>query len=142
MSTGGNATFITNAGGIVDISGLGTFPDTGAPSTSVSGMTAGSIAGAGNYFLGSKTLTVGSNNLSTEVSGTIADGGSSGGTGGSLVKTGSGALTLSGVNTYTGPTTVNAGALIVNGSIASSSLTTVNSGASLNRQRHRGLDRH
>jgi autotransporter-associated beta strand protein len=42
-----------------------------------------------------------------------------------------GILTLSGVNTYTGTTTVNAGALIVNGSIASSSLTTVNSGAAL-----------
>ena len=131
QSTGGNAAFITNAGGIVDISGLGTFPDGGGPA-SVPGMTAGSIEGAGNYFLGSKTLTVGSNNLSTEVSGTIADGGSSGGTGGSLVKVGTGTLTLSGVNTYTGTTTVNTGALIVNGSIASSSLTTVNSGAALN----------
>ena len=38
-------------------------------------MTAGSIAGAGTYFLGSKQLTVGSNNLSTTVSGTIQDGG-------------------------------------------------------------------
>ena len=94
-------------------------------------MTAGSIEGAGSYFLGSKTLTVGSNNLSTEVSGTIADGGSSGGTGGSLVKVGSGTLTLSGVNTYTGSTIVSTGELIVNGSIASSSLTTVNSGAVL-----------
>src|SRR5262249_35726329 len=54
-------------------------------------------------------------------------------TGGSLVKVGTGTLTLSdtSINTYTGPTTVNAGALIVNGSIASSSLTTVNSGALL-----------
>src|SRR5262249_9034218 len=81
--------------------------------------------------LGSNALAVGGNNLSTEVSGTIADGGASGGTGGSLVKVGNGILLLSGVNTYTGTTTVNSGALIVNGSIASSSLTTVNSGAVL-----------
>jgi autotransporter-associated beta strand protein len=51
--------------------------------------------------------------------------------GGSLVKTGSGTLTLSGLNAYTGPTTVNAGSLIVDGSIAASSLTTVNNGATL-----------
>ena len=45
------------------------------------GMTAGSIEGTGAYFLGSKVLTVGLNNLSTEVSGPIADGGEGGGVG-------------------------------------------------------------
>src|SRR6202042_3382414 len=107
-SPGGNATFITNAGGIVDVSGLGTFPDGGGGLPSVP-MTAGSIAGAGTYFLGSKQLTVGSNNLSTTVSGIIEDGGSSGGAGGSLVKVGTGTLTLTGVNPYTGGTTVSGG---------------------------------
>jgi autotransporter-associated beta strand protein len=110
-ATGGNARFITNAGGVLDISGLST-----------GGMTAGSIEGAGTFQLGSNQLTVGSNNLSTTVSGVITGAGS-------LIKTGTGILTLSGTNTYTGTTTVNAGALIVDGSIASSSLTTVNSGA-------------
>ncbi|MBV9235465.1 MAG: hypothetical protein JOZ94_06500, partial [Xanthobacteraceae bacterium] len=92
-SSGGNARFITNAGGNFDISAL-----------SGGGTTAGSIEGAGNYFLGSKTLTVGSNNLSTEVSGVIRDGSFFGGTaaGGSLVKVGSATLTLSGINAYTG----------------------------------------
>jgi len=114
-ATGGNARLIANAGGVFDISSLST-----------GGMTAGSIEGGGTFQLGSKQLTVGSNNLSTTVSGVITDTG-----GGSLVKTGTGILALSGTNTYTGTTTVDAGALIVNGSIASSSLTTVNSGAGL-----------
>src|SRR5262245_2293199 len=105
FGTGGNAAFTTQAGGVFDMSGV------------FFGMTAGSIAGAGTYLLGSKPLVVGGNDLSTEVSGTIADGGSSGGSGGSLVKVGAGVLTLSGTNTYSGATIVNAGALVVNGSI-------------------------
>jgi autotransporter-associated beta strand protein len=113
-STGGSARLIANAGGNLDISGLST-----------GGMTAGSIEGAGIFNLGVKQLTVGSNNLSTTVSGTIN------GAGGSLVKIGNGTLTLTGINTYTGPTTVDAGALIVNGSIASSSSTAVTFGGLL-----------
>ena len=99
-ASGGQAQSITNAGGVFDISLL-----------SSAGTTVGSIAGAGNYNLGSKTLIVGSNNLSTDVSGIIADGGFGGGTGGSLVKVGAGTLTLSGDNTYTGGTTISAGTL-------------------------------
>jgi autotransporter-associated beta strand protein len=99
-ASGAQAQFITNAGGVFDISVL-----------SAGGTGVGSIAGAGNYNLGSKTLTVGSNNLSTDVSGVIADGGFGGGTGGSLVKVGPGTLTLSGNNIYTGGTTISAGTL-------------------------------
>lgn len=50
--------------------------------------------------------------------------------GGTLVKTGTGTLTLSGANTYTGATAVNAGTLVVNGSARASAFT-VNSGATL-----------
>jgi autotransporter-associated beta strand protein len=92
-STSGQARFSTNAGGTVDISPL-------RPGEA----TAGSIEGAGSYMLGSKQFTVGSNNLSTVVSGVIADGGQAGGTGGSLVKVGTGTLVLSGSNLYTGGT--------------------------------------
>jgi len=111
-STGGDARFIT--GGTFDMSGL-----------AAAGMTAGSIEGPGSYNLGAKALTVGNNNLSTEVSGIIS------GTGGALTKVGTGTLVLSGANGYTGATTVNAGTLLVNGSIAASSGVTVNSGAIL-----------
>ncbi len=93
-SGGGGARFITDAGGTVDISAL-----------TSAGTTAGSIEGAGSYVLGAKNLAVGSNNLSTQVSGVIS------GAGGSLTKLGTGTLILSGTNTYTGGTTISAGTL-------------------------------
>jgi autotransporter-associated beta strand protein len=49
---------------------------------------------------------------------------------GGLTKTGAGPLTLSGNNTYTGPTTLFAGTLLVNGSQPASNVT-VNNGATL-----------
>ncbi len=113
-ANGGQARFITDPGGIFSIV-LAANP-----------VTVGSIEGGGAYLLGANQLTTGTNDLSTTVSGQIF-----GLLGGSLVKTGSGTLTLSGLNAYTGPTTVNDGSLIVNGSIAASSLTTVNDGATL-----------
>jgi autotransporter-associated beta strand protein len=82
-------------------------------------MTIGSIEGDGNVFLGSKTLTVGSNGADPTFSGVIQDGGIRGGTGGSLTKIGSGTLILSGANTYTGNTNVDRGVLNVAGSINS-----------------------
>ncbi|WBL76478.1 autotransporter domain-containing protein [Bradyrhizobium xenonodulans] len=110
-STGGNARFITNAGGTFDMSGL-----------TSTGMTAGSIEGAGDYVLGAKTLTTGSNNLSTQVDGAIS------GAGGGLTKVGTGTLTLTGGNTYTGATTVSGGTLTLSGFgiLSGSSLVTVN----------------
>jgi len=61
-------------------------------------VTVGSIEGDGDIFLGRFTLKVGSNNLSTEFSGEIQDGGLGSGIGGSLTKIGSGTLTLLGTN--------------------------------------------
>ncbi len=59
-------------------------------------LTVGSLEGDGLVFLGARALAVGSNSVSTIFSGVIQDGGSSGGTGGSLTKIGPGTLQLSG----------------------------------------------
>ncbi|WP_082907715.1 autotransporter-associated beta strand repeat-containing protein [Bradyrhizobium neotropicale] len=133
--TGGSASILNNAGGRVD------FSHSSGPANDGK-LSIGSIAGAGAVYLGARQLTVGGNNLSTTVSGVISDCGASGtacyanlfglsATGGSLVKVGTGTLTLSGTNTYTGATIVNGGTLAVNGSIAFSSSLTVNSGGAL-----------
>jgi fibronectin-binding autotransporter adhesin len=95
-TTAEQATVINNAGGTVRIRGL-----------TAAGTSIGSLSGAGNVLLGAKALTTGGLNTSTEVSGVIS------GAGGSIVKVGSGALTLSGANTYTGGTVLHEGRLNV-----------------------------
>ncbi len=100
------------------------YVSTGAALTFASGATSatfGGLTGTGNFTLqtvgGSPAgvaLTVGGNNANTGYSGVLSDGGH----GGSIIKTGSGSLTLSGINTYTGGTTLSSGTLIVNNAIS------------------------
>jgi autotransporter-associated beta strand protein len=97
-SDGGQAQFITQFGGTVDFS-----QTIGPNSDGV--IHAESIAGAGTYHLGTNVVILGSNNLSTEVSGFIDGGGAS------LTKVGSGRLTLSGNDTFTGALTLAGGAV-------------------------------
>ena len=69
----------------------------------------GSLEGEGSVYVGKYgELTVGGNGLSTTFGGTIESS-----TLGRLVKTGDESLTLSGLNTYPGGTTVEGGALLV-----------------------------
>jgi autotransporter-associated beta strand protein len=127
-SNGGQARFINNSGAIIDFSGTAGLNNDGRLST-------GSIEGAGNYYLGSNELTVGGSNLSTTVSGIISDHGPQSvnltATGGSIIKTGTGTLTLTGTNTYTGGTTLDGGTLSVTGNIPSSSGATIDAGGTL-----------
>lgn len=115
-STGGNAAISNSSSVAVDFSGSsGPF---GGGSLS-----AGSIAGTGDFNLGANTLTVGSNNTSTSVSGIIS------GVGGSLVKEGTGTLTLSGNNTFDGGVALNAGGLTLgHDNAAGSGLLTASAG--------------
>ncbi len=90
-----------------------------------------SIATGANSFIrnegaANSTLTV--NDASNrEFKGAIING--TGGGTMSIVKAGAGTWTLSGTNTYSGATTVEAGKLVVNGAIGSSAVTVTNTGA-------------
>jgi autotransporter-associated beta strand protein len=86
---------------------------------SLSAVTLGDLSGTMNLALpASAALTLGGNNASTTYSGGIS------GSSATLTKNGSGTLTLTGANTYTGATTINAGELEIpaGGSITSSIL--------------------
>ncbi len=100
---------VNGSSAIVDTSAVAV--GAGAAFNLAASETVGSIAGAGNVMLGSNTLTAGGDNSSTTLSGIIS------GTG-SLTKTGNGALTLSGANTYNGTTTLSAGQLNINNAAA------------------------
>lgn len=111
-STGGQAALVIESGAFFEIGGLTT-----------TGMTSGSIAGAGTFDLGSKFLVTGSLNTSTSVSGSIS------GDQGSLIKVGTGTLTLSGSNTFTRELDVRAGKVVITQSFTTpSDLNTSNTG--------------
>ena len=102
---GSSSVSLNNATSSMDISGL-----------SSGSLTLGTLLGSGLVYLGSKNLIVGSNNQGMTFSGSISDaGGGSSGTGGSLTKIGTGTLTLTGSNSYSGGTTVSGnGVLLIN----------------------------
>ncbi|HXI72373.1 MAG TPA: autotransporter-associated beta strand repeat-containing protein, partial [Verrucomicrobiae bacterium] len=88
---------------------------------------AGGIDPAFNSGAGTRTLQI-SQSSDGVFSGVMAD--ATSGRVLALKKSGPATLTLSGTNTYTGPTTVNDGTLLINGSI-SNSVVTVQNGAAL-----------
>ena len=86
----------------------------------------GSLSGAGTVTLGGATLSEGNLNLNDTISGLIS------GIGGGLEKVGTGILTLTADNTFTGATSVLKGVLLINGDqSAATGATSVASNATL-----------
>src|SRR5438067_858863 len=97
----------------------------GEPNTTLPGRQTGSGATATTYIVGGL-------NTDCQFNGRIVDAGDSSGV--SITKVGTGALTLTGSNTYTGDTEVSAGTLIVNNTTGSATGTgdvAVDGGATL-----------
>ncbi len=118
-SNGGGGGLISFAGDAsgglarIELFGNGTLDISGH---SAPGVVVGSVEGSGLVNLGGNNLTVGSNNLSANFSGTIQESGA-------LIKIGAGTLTLGGASTYTGGTLVKAGTLLLEKPVASGSNT-------------------
>ena len=104
LTSGGGDTRLTVLAGTLTTSGIFT-PNTTARNLALDG------AGNGTF------------------SGVLANGAGANTVG--FIKDGAGTWTMSGANTYTGPTAINVGTLVVNGSIATGGTVTVASGATL-----------
>jgi rhamnogalacturonan endolyase len=93
------------------------------------GGASGAFIGAGNGASTNPTWRIGAKNTTNTFAGYIGNSGVT-----SLIKVGTGTLTLTGTNSYSGTTTVNGGILLVNnltGSGTGSGTVTVNSGGTL-----------
>ncbi|WP_177431618.1 beta strand repeat-containing protein, partial [Pseudomonas huaxiensis] len=99
--------------------------DSGALVTIDFGAGLKSLTGAGQITVNSGPLTIGNSNASSTFDGVISGPGA-------VIKAGTGLLTLTGINTHTGTTTVNGGRLnIASGGSLASSAVTVNNGGSI-----------
>ena len=145
VTVAGNATLLTNAGtGFTlsgAISGAGGLTKSGAGELILTGAN----TYAGDTTISAGTLRVGAGGTTGSITGDVVNNGAlifdranaatfdgliSGA--GSVTKFGSGVLTLTGNNSYTGATTLNAGTVLINGDqSAATGLTTVNTGATL-----------
>lgn len=129
-----NATVVNNTGGALFVTGV-----TGDDAT----ISIGSLSGGGNVLLGSNedannnslplTLTLGALNHSDTISGIIDDRAFSGQSqGDGLTKVGTGTLTLTGANNYSGVTTISNGSLqIGNGGTSGSVISDIVDNATL-----------
>ncbi len=113
LQAGSTSAFGTHSAVVLDNTAAVTL-DLDSYDTTIGSLAGGGTSG-GNVSLGFASLTTGGDGSSTLYEGVISGGG------GSLIKAGSGTLTLTGANTFDGLTTVNAGTLVIgsSGSLAS-----------------------
>jgi fibronectin-binding autotransporter adhesin len=114
-------------GGVALIDAMAVDISTGAALQLLNSETLGTVTGAGAIALGGNTLSVGGTNASFVFMGQMS------GAGG-LTKLGSGTMTLSGLNTYSGATALSAGTLTLSGggAIGDLSALSMNAGTTLN----------
>ena len=112
---GGGTLTLSNSGALqqstLDTSGAGVVSFGSLTAATLGGLTGPGALGLSNTASAAVTLSVGNNNSNTSYSGTLS------GTGG-FAKIGTGALALSGSNTYAGGTSVNSGTLLLDFSAA------------------------
>jgi len=145
MTTGvvQNVTISSTGGATLNITGLG-MPGTGIlidnPNAATLTITANVSVGqnqawtnnSGNLFTVSGNVGLSGNALTVNGTGNTLISGAIIGIGGSLIKQGSGTLTLTGINIYTGGTAVSGGTLLVNSTAGILGATTVsNAGTTL-----------
>ena len=104
----------TTAAGALDLNGYNTKINGLSGTGDFTSVTLGRVI---NSVPGTKTLALGYNDQTAEFAGLIQDNTGSGGGNVAITKVGLGTQTLSGLNTYTGPTTVNGGMLVLNATV-------------------------
>jgi autotransporter-associated beta strand protein len=135
-SSGANSTFTLGTGATLYLGSVGIVEDDGAPVTGAISLGTGTVGAIASWTTGVTTpITLTGNTVfqTANSSGTpfnITLNGTVEGSGG-LTETGTGTLTLSGPNEYTGATAVNSGTLLATSNLTGSSSINVASGATL-----------